>query len=268
MDNGSISIEFYAGRYIYLSQQLADLPKIRFGGRGHDNAITVYMQDSDTGKTVRRRINQASPQWGKYYDAALRREALKDQLNKLLINWREDHKGSLPKIASDYKIIRRQNNRYDSSLWSEFRNNDCDVPNDYPEYYKDFVMRSQLEVEVAKVLDSLGLEYKYEVSLMLGGGETINPDMSVNFPEYDRCGFVEALGGLDNMKYVSHNAWKLKLYINAGLYPNRDVALISADRKYFPDRELIRRAIGVMLSAIAAQYVMRIESVDNLMDSY
>lgn len=259
MNKGCISKEYYVGRYIYLNRVIAELPDARLGSKTNSEVMSVYLTDSETGRRTRRRISRASPLWDKYYEYALVRERLESQLRNLLTSWSEDYPGALSREASNYKIISSGKNYYDSTMWEAFKSNDCDVPNDYPIMHKSFIMRSQFEVEVAKVLDSLGLDYKYEVKLLIGGGEELYPDMSVNLPEYNRCGFVEALGGLDSLKYTSHNTWKLKSYINSGLYPNRDVALISADKRYFPDRDLIKRSVGVMLSSIASQYVVRVE---------
>ena len=259
MNLGCISREYYIGRYIYLTGMIAGLPDVRPGNKCGSEILSLYLSDQNTGRRIRRRISRASSLWDQYYEYALKRERLESQLKNLLTSWSEDYSGALSKEASKYKIIPPKKSYYNSAMWESFKSNDCDVPNDFPVFYKSFVMRSQFEVEVAKVLDSLGIDYKYEVRLPIGGGDEMNPDMSVNLPEYNRCGFVEALGGLDNMKYTSHNTWKLKNYINIGLYPNRDVALISADKRYFPDRELIKRSIGLMLSSIAAQYVVRVE---------
>ncbi len=273
MNKGTISVEFYVGRYIYLSELLSTIPDVRFGGRGSRESISVYTVNNKTGQRDRLRITNTSPKWDHYYELAVRRERVKEQLNLLLSSWSEDYKGSLAKISSEYIIIPNDVNRYDCDCWNLFKSNDCDVQNKYPVRYKDFVMRSYFEVEVAKVLDSLGIDYKYEVRLPIGGGDEISPDMAVNLPEYNRCGFVEALGGLDSLKYVSHNTWKLKGYINCGLYPNRDVALVSADSKVVPTRDMIKRMIGTMLSYIASQYVMKKSlfnsvCVDSYVDSF
>lgn len=86
----------------------------------------------------------------------------------------------------------------------------------------------------------------------------VYPDLTVNLPEFNRCGFVEAMGGMDNLKYASHNVQKYRAYINAGVYPNRDLAMISADSDYRPDIDMMKRLIGAMLSSIAAQHVFRV----------
>ena len=56
------------------------------------------------------------------------------------------------------------------------------------------------------------------------------------------------------------NAKKINAYFNGGLYPNRDIAFIAGDRNYRPDYITMKRIIGVMLDAMARQYVVRKDS--------
>ncbi len=244
------------GRYIYLQSMLDHLPDVRIGGRGDRESLTVYEPDGDTGEIRRRRYSRMSPQWSELYEVAKRRAHYKKQLECLLAFWKEDRGGCLAEVASEYLIVSKKH-YFNSSKWDEYVSNDNDFPNDSPVYYKDFVMRSQFEVDVAKVLDSLGLDYKYEISLRTGSGEMISPDMAVDFPEYDECGFVEALGGLSSLKYTSHNTWKLKEYINMGLYPNREIALIVSDKGSVTSRDMIVSMLAVMLNSIAEEHVMK-----------
>ena len=257
MDKGLIGIKFYVGRYIYLQQMLDRLPDVRFGGRGDSEVLTVYEPDEKTGTIKRRRYSRLSPQWPELYELAKKRRHYKDQLDRLLAFWKEDRGGCLPKIASGYHIVGKTH-RFNSSFWNTLKSNDSDAPNNYPVYYKDFIMRSQFEIDVAKLLDCLGLDYKYEVSLWTASDKVIYPDMAVDFPEYDECGFVEALGGLSNIKYASHNMWKLKEYINLGLYPNREIALVTSDKDSATSREMIICMLGVMLTSIAEEHVMEL----------
>ena len=259
MNNGSISREFYIGRYIYLQKSLSNLADVHLGGRGDELTVTIYECDAITGKIRRRRISDKNPEWQRFYKIGLLRDELTEQLKLIMAGWKNDYRGSLRDASSHYALIPNTESIYDSSLWNSLRSNDCDQPNDYPIQYKNFIMRSFFEVEVARVLDTIGIDYKYEVKLSIGGGKFMYPDMAVNFPEYNRCGFVEAMGGFDSLKYTTKNTLKLKDYINSGLYPNRDIAIISADRYNRPDPEIIRRTIGTMLSSIAAQYVIRVD---------
>lgn len=259
MAKGCINKEFYIGRYIYLKTKLDQMPKVKFGTADGNTVLNAYRIDPATGKEKRSRLS--SPK-NKDYSALSRladeKERLEEQLKLLLQSWKEDHGGSLPKIASRYYIVPNTDNRYNALLWSRLKEGLCTVPNKYPVQYKNYAMRSRFETEVAKVLDSLGLDYKYEIELEVSG-DLLYPDMSVLLSEYNRCGFIEAMGGLSSVKYGDHNVKKIRCYLDAGLYPNVDLSIVSAGNDYRPDSEDIKRVVGTMLSAIARQHVFKKE---------
>ena len=78
-----------------------------------------------------------------------------------------------------------------------------------------------------------------------------------DFPEFNRCSFLEAIGGMGNLSYVQSNAEKFANYTNNGLYLNRDIIFITGDESYRPDEISAKRIIGVMLDALAKMYVFR-----------
>ncbi len=257
MHYGCIGQEFYIGRYLYLSKELERLPNITFGIKNNKPIVRIKRTDPQTSKTTVNRIGDKNPNWQKYCAITKRREHLQEQLGCLLRNWDEDYGGSLENVASGYMLVLPLvNSNYNCEFWNSLKSNSDTYENKYPIRYKDFIMRSQFEVDVATVLDSLGLDYKYEVKILFGNKEYY-PDMAVNLPEYDRCGFVEAMGGMDSLKYVSHNMEKLNKYINYGLFPNRDIAIIPGERGDYPDRLLIKRLVGNMLTSIAGMYVFK-----------
>ena len=257
MNNGSISKEFYVGRYIYLTCELSKLQDVRITHEEGKTVLSVYQKDAITGKVRRRRLSASKKEWTELYQIALRRQELKRLLGLLLDHWKEDYGGSLPYLSSGYKIIPNTTNRFDSDLYARMKECQNTFPNHYPVLYKSYTMRSIFEVDTARLLDSLGIDYKYKVSLYVGDNQVF-PDLTVNLPEFNRCGFIEAMGGMDNLKYAGHNVQKYRTYINAGIYPNRDLAMISADSDYRPNPETMKRIVGTMLSSIAAQHVFKV----------
>ena len=257
MDNGSISKEFYVGRYIYLTCELSKLPDVRIMQAEGHVVLSVHMKDENTGKVKRRRLSSSKKEWAELYQSAIRRQNLERSLKLLLNHWKEDYGGSLPYLAAKYMVIPNTTNRFDSNLYARLKEDQNTYPNRYSVPYKGYMMRSQFEVEAARLLDSMGIDYKYEVSLFIGEHQ-VYPDLTVNLPEFNRCGFVEAMGGMDNLKYAGHNVQKYRAYINAGVYPNRDLAMISGDSDYRPDPETMKRVVGTMLSSIAAQHVFKV----------
>ena len=233
MDNGIISKEFYVGRYLYLTRELERLPIVVFNRTGKYNVIALWSIDAVTGKKHRdRRIRESNPDYAMYKEIALKRLHLEDQLKKTVDNWAKDYGGNLADIASGYTIVPDKDNPYNANFWDGLHDNSNSYENDRKIMHNGIMMRSQFEADVANILDELGIDYKYEVGLYFNNGGWYYPDFAMLFPEYNRCSFLETLGGMDNFGYVGHNAKKLNAYFNAGLYPNRDIALISGDLKY------------------------------------
>lgn len=249
--------EFYIGKYIYLTTQLEELPEAVFNRMGKYRCIALYTPNPETGKKKRSRITKKNPEYSKYKAIAIRRLHLKKLLKITIANWEKDYRGDLEDIASHYKIIPNTDCVFNSEFYSRLKNNSNTYENNHKVMHEGIVMRSQFEAETATVLDELGIDYKYEVELRFQSGGRFYPDFGLDFSEYNRCGFLEALGGLDNFQYVSNNAKKFDAYFNAGLYPNRDIAFIAGDKNYRPDHETMKRIIGVMADALARQYVVR-----------
>ena len=258
MNQGIISKEFYIGRYIYLTEQLARLPIAVFNRVCNYNGIAIWTIDKQTGKKVRvKRLTENNPEYSRYSEIALKRAHLEEQLKITLNNWSKDYRGNLTDIAAGYVIVPNTDNVYSSAFWSRLNNNSNSYEQDRKVMHNSIMMRSQFEADVANILEELGIDYKYEVELLFNSKDRYYPDFSLNFPEYNRCGFLEALGGMDNFGYVGHNAKKLNTYFNAGLYPNRDIAFIAGDLNYRPDYATMKRIIGVMCDAFARQYVLK-----------
>lgn len=256
MEFGLISKEFYIGRYLYLTAELRKLPKIEFTRIGDYDAVSFFVTDTKTGAVKRRRITASNPKWAEYSSIAAKRSKLKTQLNKTLACWKKEYRGNLKDIASSYEIIRHKNETYTSAFWESLKEDSNPYSKDKIVPHDCIQMRSLFEADVAEILDELGLDVKYEVCLVFGN-KKVYPDFAINLPEYDRCIFIEAMGMLGSMGYVNSNSYKLDKYVNGGLYPNRDFAVISGDYDYRPDHDTIRRIIGVLLDAIARQYLVK-----------
>lgn len=263
MQQGIISKEFFIGRYIYLTDTLRKLPLVTYNRNGSYPVISIRQKDPITGKITRRRISQSNPEWEIYKPVADKRALLEKQLKHLLSAWKAEYTGSLEDLSSQYFINPNTDNVFDSMLWESLKSNENTYPMYSPVKHNGILMRSLFEVDVADILENMGIEYKYEAGLRLGPDVVVFPDFALNYSEYNRCGFMEALGGMNNFKYSKKNAWKLNHYFNAGIYPNRDLALIPGDEVYRPDHDTMRRVIGVMCDAMARQYVVRRSDTDS-----
>lgn len=250
--------EFYIGRYIYLKNMLDNiLPKATFNKNEGETVIAVVKKDEVTGKEKKSRVYPKGKEWDKYKEIALKRKHLKDQYKKLMINWNRDYHGSLKLISQEYELHPNKDNVFSSELWESFNSGDCTAEKKRQVTHNGLVMRSLFEAEAAEILDEMGIDYKYDVRIKTVSAGSLYPDFSMNFPEYNRCGFLELLGLLGYAYYVAENADKFGRYVSIGLYPNRDIAFASADGNYRPEHETIRRIIGVIIDSFARQYVLK-----------
>lgn len=251
--------EFFIGRYIYYSNLLETLGKVYLSENNGIEMVEFYICDSKTGKQKRRRITNKNKEWDKYKDVALTRKTLKTRIKELVHDYKTEWGGSLQSEASHYRIKPNEYNRYDTRLFQSFKNNQGGVTEHHKFQYKGIPMRSEFETEIASVLDSLSITFKYEVKLELGERKCRYPDFGLCFPEYNRCGFLEYLGALDSFRYVNKNDSKFSDYNNAGLYIGRDVVYIPGDEGYRPDKQMICEMVSTMIGAIARMYLVRID---------
>ena len=93
-------------------------------------------------------------------------------------------------------------------------------------YYtrKGLRVRSKSELLIADLLDSLGIPYKYECPLVLGGA-TIYPDFTI-LDVNRRCEvYLEHCGMLGNEAYAAEFIKRINIYEENGIYPGERLIL-------------------------------------------
>ncbi|MBO4927731.1 MAG: hypothetical protein J5379_05715 [Clostridiales bacterium] len=98
--------------------------------------------------------------------------------------------------------------------------NDRNIKNGYK--HGRHIFRSKSEMLIAQLLESLGLEYKYEPCIDLCGSGRI-PDFAVYCPETGRFFFIEHLGRMDMLDYRTRNIEKMSQYETAGYRTGLDI---------------------------------------------
>ncbi|MBR1796702.1 MAG: hypothetical protein IJ757_01615 [Clostridiales bacterium] len=256
MEFGFIPKVFYIGRYLYLTRKLDSLPTIRFSTNGEYQVISITGIDTKTGTKVRKRIASRNKDYEKYKWYAQERQLIEEQLRILLSNWKSEYKGDLKSLAREYELVPDTQSVFNTDYWNRLSTGDCNYQNTTPVFHNGILMRSQFEADVAQVIDELGIRYKYDVKLIFPN-KAMFPDFALDLPEYNRCSFIETMGGMDNFRNQTRNAEKLNSYFNVGLYPNIDLGLICGDYIYRPDHDTIKKILGVMLDALGRRYVIK-----------
>ena len=118
--------------------------------------------------------------------------------------------------------------------------------------YNNNLYRSKGEIKIARILDSIGLEYKYEPQLFLSDGPVF-PDFWVHQRETHNCVILEYGGMLDSQKYYDHLAYKRNRYRSSGLREGIDVIFINEYSDLAIEDELISTLV---LSALEQSIVL------------
>ena len=104
------------------------------------------------------------------------------------------------------------------------------------------VFRSKSESIEAEILTGAGVEFKYEVALLVGT-KWINVDFVVNLYWKQQIGIIEHHGLLDDPKYRQKKLDNLSTMMNHGIYPGQNLLIISESLEYGFDVELAKRLI-------------------------
>ena len=158
-------------------------------------------------------------------------------------------------IPDDIKFIRVPS-AFNVKAWESFEacTNGLEVQTGYVDGY-GFNVRSRGEMMVGNALKELGLEAKYEPTLILKGGRKRSPDYSFPVRIIDRCSFVEFMGMTDDGEYVDNNHVKIDEYMRNGIFINRDLIIICGTKNWIPSHESIKRRIAYFINdAVLSAY--------------
>ncbi len=121
-----------------------------------------------------------------------------------------------------------------------------DYPLDKALMYNNRPYRTKGEVKLAMLLDLLGLEFKYEVKIIING-VACYPDFLVYERETGTVIIIEYGGMLEKREYFDKLAYRRQRYHNAGLHEGSDVVYINE----YSDRQVEEEVIiANILSAL------------------
>lgn len=211
--------------------QLKRLPVIVQGvhcrnGREH---LVLRVSSQVNGTTIRKEYSISSSS-GKQHLSTFKRITF---LKKLLAELMQDDQEMMLMISDSDNAVKQQvsltpgnqtGNSPFSFTFEEWNNlvelNDQDIQAGYR--HGNRLFRSKSEMLIAQILESLGLEYKYEPIVEING-LTRYPDFAVYCPETGRYFFIEHLGRMDDPKYRFDNLSKIDLYESNGIRNGVDI---------------------------------------------
>ena len=247
-------------RYNYLKDMIKGMPEFRC-----PPSNIFYVRTDDIKKRYSyKRVYPNSPD-REYYEQMLRkRTELEEQLRQLENAWSCKHGYPMPTGGERPLAIVNTGSRLSMDNYNMLKEytNPHPIETNYISGGKRY--RSRLELHTAEALSLLGLEWKYEPTIVLGvpgrfAGEqrtvTITPDFAVAVPELKRFFIVEALGMVSDRSYTEEACNKLKTYAYNGIYPSKDLVLIPGDSTYMPPIEAILSSVVSTLDHICAEVV-------------
>ena len=104
------------------------------------------------------------------------------------------------------------------------------------------LFRSKSESLDAEIITNLGVEFKYEVTLLVGT-KWINVDFVVNIYWKQQIGIIEHHGLLDDYKYRKKKKENLDTMMNHGIYPGQNLLILSESAEYGFDYEMTKRLL-------------------------
>ena len=85
-------------------------------------------------------------------------------------------------------------------------------------------LRSKSEAMIDKILNNVGVPFRYEEKLVLGDA-VFYPDFTIKHPRTGKIYYWEHFGMMDNSEYVNRACQKIKIYCNCGIIPSVNLIL-------------------------------------------
>lgn len=234
--------EVLQARLGLINKELNSIPRLNMGK--HRGVSIVRENRYEDGMRIKSEYSISSPHGRELLALSKRRSdllSLKKVLDQLVVP------------SSSFIDPGMIDTYFDKSFWEHLRSGGVDGYEEGRYEHNGMKLRSRGEVVIAQVLDSLGLEYKYEPSIIIGDYR-YNPDFAVYLPEFERCFFIEFLGMLDKYDYAAKNSSKIYSYMSSGMVINRDLLLFYGTQNSMPSVEDIVEDIVALISKWCRMY--------------
>lgn len=236
MDLSLWSDQYISRKIKYLNNKISQLPKCSIVNRNGTQYIRVinnkpYYERSTLKEEGKELVSKHNL-----------REDLKKQLVFHKNEWEKRHKDMpLPDVpkAIPYKSIPYQ---MSIDFFDKCRSNSNTIESDAQYVHKNNIVRSRFEMDGLEALDSLGLEYKYEVTIKTKWKD-YSLDAMVAIREKNRCIGIEFGGMFGDNRYMNDVYIKMQSYSDEGLVPWHDVFFLFGGKNWMPDMESIKKAI-------------------------
>ena len=241
-------IEWYAARLDYLYESVNKLPDIRLGKRNDRRTLRIFSSPHKY-----RQIGEKSKQWNIFFPIYEQRQILISKINVLRKELSEIYNTTYEDIRNQFKVQKNTTNMLNMNYYNNLIDNECSFTKHNNYEYDGHNFRSRFEMSVAREINNLGLEYKYDCGIHLSN-KTLFMDFAIPFPEYDECEVIELFGCFDDTKYINDAAEKIKDYSNCGILLGSNFFALAATENSMPNGVQIRQLLVQVITAVSIRY--------------
>ena len=241
-----IPAEYFILRRAFLKDVLAEMEVVKPGRHSNRPVYRIYSVD-------RKHYKEISEE-SKYWNAAEKISNRRIKLTEMLKNTETVISLLDPRRYVRAMKVINKTNRYGNDFFDSLTDGSCPTDNNTDYHSNGRHFRSRSEMMFAEVLDELGLEYKYDVSIRFSD-KTVTIDFVIVFREYNRCVFVEYFGRSDDPDYNRRNSYKTEQLAANGIYIGRDLFILSGDSNYTPGIEQIRIQILAIIALLSGYHL-------------
>ena len=243
-----IPYEYLEVREQYLKEQLKSMPIIRSGTHGDSLVYRLY---DNNGKCLHE-ITNAGSSWSKADSIYKKIESINQMLQVVKsLKMSKKHRGGYERFS-----VKNTDNLYDNDYYDSLKDGSCPSTKNSKYSYKGRDYRSRAEMLIATVLDELGLEFKYDVLVMIDGKE-FTFDFVIVFREFNRCIFIEYYGKCEESDYNYKNSRKIFHSNNNDIYLGRDLFVFSGNSIDMPGTDTIRYFLCAIIHLLSEYHIGR-----------
>ena len=217
--------------------ELKNPPEGQLRAVQHGNTIQYFVRNSTTdsnGTYIKKEhIDKAIELAQKEYDEKVLMAAKNEikLLNKMDTLYSKMVVETVPdQIARNKMVLVNTVVKSDEDYIKEWQAQKYVINNSYPENLKyvnskGIRMRSKSELLISSILDEYNIPYLYEKPLRLEEYRMVSPDFTLLDIRNRKEVYLEHLGMLDDIDYMSKNLEKIKAYENSGYYLGKQLLI-------------------------------------------
>lgn len=239
----------------YLKNSLSNAPCVSTFVRRNKNSITTKVKVTNKDGTSYT-LDAGTERGAAFYKIAEETKYNKARLKELLQKWENKWNEPIPLWDSIYKCPMQRSSLLSTEAFQAAESyQNSSFPLDKALMYKNRPYRTKGEIKIVRIVEDLGLDFKYEPCLDLGDG-ICYPDLWVCEQITGNTVAVEYGGMMEDRKYYDRQLYKRQKYHSSGLREGVDVVFINEYKDQGIEDDLI---IAMILSALEQNIVVNMD---------